>query len=199
MAYLHERRSRGMAVDPDPHRAARPFEDLEERAEQDRVDPSLGGGRPDAIFDALGHYADAPAPQHFAQSEPPGGATGAPAPAPAPVPGPAPAPAKPSKAAKAAKAKSKPAPPKKQRHDWQKIREATDEPSDPYDIGWIEGIDARVQKSIDGPYADEASEAKVQAAIRNDAKLGKLAANRKATLAVRRSGAPMARRSRART
>ncbi|MGN6109436.1 MAG: hypothetical protein ACTHU0_30290 [Kofleriaceae bacterium] len=129
----------------------------------------------------MGNYADSPVSLQLANAAP-GGATSAPAQRQSSTPGGTQA-APPSSAPSRSAKKSKPAPPKKQRHDWQKVREATDDPSDPYDIGWIDRLDARIQKSIDGPYADDVSEASVQAAIRNDAKLGKLAANRNATLA----------------
>ena len=118
--------------------------------------PQLGGGAPDAIFDAFRHYTEDDAIL-------PGFADGVmlaqgttPPTQEAPLAHRAPSVTKPKKKRPAAKAG-----PKKQRDDWDKVKATTDGAPGGYDIGWMKNVDPRVLASIDGGYADDVADVTV--------------------------------------
>lgn len=148
------------------------------------LDPQLGGGAPDMIWEALQHYADDDAilpglgnGVMLAQGAPP---------AQVDVPvaegvSPARTPGKSKRAAKQ-KAKSK-AIPKKQRDDWSKVEATTDGKPGGYDIGWMKNVDPRVLKSIDGKYADDIADAAVANRVSKDGRIKKIDASREQAVA----------------
>ncbi len=157
---------------------------------------SAGEAPPDSVLAAFWHYTDGddagPVLPHpgimLADSAPPPRASNKTLPAPPPQ---APKLTKPAKPAKPAR----PPKPKKQRDRWQKVMDTTDGKPGAYDIGWMNKVDRRVLKSIDGAYADDIGEAQIGRAIAKDSELAKIERERKKEIAaIRKTDGTTARK-----